>query len=1109
MRILNLWVKIFTIFLLPNLSNGQHSTKQLILTDGQNGVKSIPYRATDQCMPKMDAKNGKTYALSFRLLSEGGHCDDGLLICYPGTLNRPADSSNFKVKGSFKVVNKKDNLVDQNCSSKMEKEGILAGPTHWRGIKVYTMPNGARTRATMLEASIASSPYNLGDNINQFSIHLGGNGTDLFTMITVNHGKPFIDNEANLQNQFREQLWIGAFLREHTGLWMLGLDLLPSMEQENVKLFIARNSNCAMEASFTQSVDLIDPKEPELPTAAGSSATIDPKKPELLTAGSTNSLTTIAPKLPTTGSTNSPTTEASRSFLINLIEPAKIVINATTDDKLKNITVQLLQSDGDAMGKDGTVVMEFTIGTTEDAKVLLPKTASNVIKNSKLLVGSHKMLLEISIFNYCYAISLNGNRLGGFFWPTRWWKGLPLKKIKSIKLNGQMLLLEDPRVEKLAGDEFKNITFPPVEFSLPINFNGVDEQAFIINATNVTDIVVQLLQSDGDAMGKNDTVVLEFTIGTTEDAKVLLPETAPNVIKGSQLLVGSHQMLLEIYLLKYCYAISLNGNQTGKFFCSKQWWKGNKVTSIKLNGQMLLLEDPRVEKLAGDEFKNISHPPVKLPKRWPIAGFRKNSTFLFRVQLLNPSSGFKITFSNNPRFGRITDQTAFVVEVVDLKRVELSVYYDGKAHPEQATRKDSSFNPGDAYEFFISVSERFYGIRLNGEELFEKYSNSMPFCDDMKFVKVEGDAVLLVEPELHVPPPELKNMLNYGDKVVIDGKVGIDIKTIDVYFTRHSMHCSKIYDVVILMKFDVQTGQIESRHKLHQQNEWQQCATGISRTLYLSPKKPSNLETTYKSLNLEFFIANHIYCGRSDSAAWVYVCPSYAYFEPRTGFTTSIQAWAIDHITVQANGSSIDTLQTRVEKASSGEGQFEYYSNTQELFPLLWKRIQFTQVIKKEGEVDNYSVFVNMTLEGELKSDSEVCINFLNEALEVHKIFGTTVLQIKLHNSMLSFNSFFSWPAQTWLVPEQNQSYTFAMDPKIVQKMHYLFEIRVTNSEFYMKLDGKEMDVNQKVLKYPVDPSIRNIDIQVITVELEEIKLAAGTEVEVKCQPEERCVNHK
>ncbi|KAI3420795.1 hypothetical protein GPALN_014416 [Globodera pallida] len=256
MRVSNLWLKVFIIFVLPNLSNGQLSTKPFKLTDGQNGVKSIPYRATNQCMPKMDAKHGKTtYGLAFRLHSRGGHCDDGLLICYPGMLNRHVDSSlDFKVKGLFQIDNKKDNKVNQFCSSKMQKEGISAGQTLWRGIKVYTMPNGTQNRQTMLEASVASHPfvfkidYNLGTNVSQFFIHLGGNGTDLLTMITVNDGKPFTDNESNLQKQFFEQFWNGAFLKEHTGLWVLGLDVLPSMEQQNVKLFIARDCNCTMEA---------------------------------------------------------------------------------------------------------------------------------------------------------------------------------------------------------------------------------------------------------------------------------------------------------------------------------------------------------------------------------------------------------------------------------------------------------------------------------------------------------------------------------------------------------------------------------------------------------------------------------------------------------------------------------------------------------------------------------------------------------------------------------------------------------------------------------------------------------------------------------------------
>ncbi|KAI3413155.1 hypothetical protein GPALN_010657 [Globodera pallida] len=47
-----------------------------------------------------------------------------------------------------------------------------------------------------------------------------------------------------------------------------------------------------------------------------------------------------------------------------------------------------------------------------------------------------------------------------------------------------------------------------------------------------------------------------------------------------------------------------------------------------------------------------------------------------------------------------------------------------------------------------------------------------------------------------------------------------------------------------------------------------------------------------------------------------------------------------------------------------------------------------------------------MTLEERLKPDSEVRINFFNEALEFHDLFGTTVLRVTLRNNTLSFNSF-------------------------------------------------------------------------------------------------------
>uniref|UniRef100_A0A914H4V9 Galectin domain-containing protein n=1 Tax=Globodera rostochiensis TaxID=31243 RepID=A0A914H4V9_GLORO len=994
MRFLNIWVKIFTTFLVPTLSNGQLSTNPFYLTDGQNGVKSIPYRATDQCMPKMEAKHGKTYGLSFRLHSQGEHCDDGLLICYPGMLMRHYStgigSSAFKVKGTFQVGNEKNGSVFPKM------RGFFGGK--------MTVTDTERLRAW--------------DKL------------ILITMFFFTEKKPFIDNESNLQNQFQKQFLNGAFLREHTGLWMLGLDVLPSMEKENVKLFIARNCSCSMEA---WTFPIVLPGE----------------------------------------------------------LPAKIVIKAITDDKLNNITVELLH--GDEMDKDGNVLMKITIGTTDDLTVILPGTADppNVIKGIRLHHKGHIMRLEIYLLEYCYAISLNGNRLGGLFWPKHWWNR---KEVKSIKLSGQMLLLVGPRVDALVSNEFKNISLPPVELSLPLNFNGVGEPAIVINAINVINIMVELLHED--ATGKDGDVLMKITIGKTDDLKVMLLGTTPIVFNGRRLPNGSSKILLKIYLLEYCYAISLNGNRLGGLFWPKHWWNRKEVKSIKLNGQMLLLEDPRVE------YNKKSHPPVSLPFFWPIDAFREHSTFLFRVQLLNPSKGFKIIFSNNSTFDGITDQTAFVVQVADLKRVELGVYYGGKAHPEQANRKDLSFTPGDVYEFFISVSKSFYGILLNGENLFENYTNSMPFCD-IKFVRVEGDAVVLEEPELHVPPVEkvyahaLNNtLLNYGDKIILNCTLNRIGKIMKIYLQNKDERCSKNYsDVAVLM---LEISSLEKpicSHHLHKEK-----AAGISTENVTRSKHQFLIHPFTETTVVEILMGEDGFYGKTMDRWWYKLCP---YYNPKNIniSTMPIPPWTIDHITV--NSPPFDTLQIWVEKASS---------NAEELLSMFgrnqvpWKRINFTQVIKKEG-VDsvNYSVFVNITLEGGLKPNSEVRINFFNEALEFHDLFGTTLLRVTLRKNTLSFNSFVN-QNKTWSEPEQNNNLEKLLPPNL----YFKIDVHETDgkAEFAVTLNGQDKDVDQKVLKYKCPDNVHVPGIQYITVEHENGTLAAGSaELEVRCSSEVTCVN--
>uniref|UniRef100_A0A914HQU5 Galectin domain-containing protein n=1 Tax=Globodera rostochiensis TaxID=31243 RepID=A0A914HQU5_GLORO len=1008
------------------------------LTNGQNGLKSIPYLAAYECMPKRVVIFDATYGLSLRLHSEGGHCDDGLLICYPGTLARHNSIGNgstaFKVKRTFQVGNEKNSSVFQKCANLLGKAGITHGK-HWRGIYVYTIPINATesnpTRQTFLETSLTPNAYDLGTiSPNPFYIYLGG-----------------VREFGN-----------GEFLGDDIGRRTLGLDLLPTMEQENVTLFVARNCNCTMDAWFIQPTDPRRyPTEPELPTA---------------------------------GSNNCPIKEIDQTFSIDLVGvdlPVKIAIKAITDDKLENITVELLT--GDKMDKSGNLLMQITIGTTDNLTVILPGTAPNVIENFRLPRKSHIIRLEIYLYEYCYGLALNGTETGGLFWPKHWWNR---KEVKSIKLNGQMLLLEDPRVVNLTDNEFKNISLPPVELSLPINLTGVDVPVKIaikaITDEKLENITLELLH--GDEMDKDGIVLMQIT---TDNLTVFLPGMTPIVVEGRRLYNESLHMLLEISIFNYCYSIIIN-NWVGRLFWPKDWWNRKEVTSIKslgnelagnesgsvqLNGQMVLLEDPRVE------YNKTSFTPLKPPYSWPIAGFREHSTFLFRVQLLNPSKGFKIIFSTNATFDKKTKQTAFVVQVVDLKRVELG---GGRAHPEQANRKDSFFKAGGVYEFFISVSEKFYEIRLNGANLFENYSNSMPFCD-IKYVRVEGDAVLLDNPELPAPPEQA---------------TGLNTETV---------------------------------------------AGGTHQII-----RP------YVQTSIQILMAQDGFYGKN-YWRWFKYCP---YYTPKNIniATLAIPPWTIDHITI--NGSTFETHEIYVVKEISNRFWRQHFESGKEVFDVPWKCQNFTQVIKKEG-VDrvNYSVFVNITLEQNLKPYSEVRINFFNEALEFHDLFGSTVLRMTLRNNTLSFNSFLNHN-KTWSEPTQNNSFTFEMDLKMLEnndvtpttdlieqfftntlnptenssyslnstidqmpnstfmtttdqkkllplKLFFKIDVHETDgkAEFDVTLNGQDKDVNQKVLKYQCPANAYVPDIQYITVEYENITLAAGSEVKVNCSSSEvKCTNN-
>ncbi|KAL3126209.1 hypothetical protein niasHT_005842 [Heterodera trifolii] len=189
-------------------------TEPFLLTRGNIGKVSVPYFALDQCKPyhsithdpKAESRN---FGLYFMMKHRGGHCDDGILICYPGTLMRNHMTSEFK--------------------------------------KIYIFEPMTR----------------------QLSLNFGTR-VSMFTWVTTHFGQPFHDEEFDLAEQYVNQMGYGPFLEQHVGLWLLGMDMLPWMAEEFVSLYVYRNCSCTMDAWFTRPTDENDPIEPIVPSAGSS-----------------------------------------------------------------------------------------------------------------------------------------------------------------------------------------------------------------------------------------------------------------------------------------------------------------------------------------------------------------------------------------------------------------------------------------------------------------------------------------------------------------------------------------------------------------------------------------------------------------------------------------------------------------------------------------------------------------------------------------------------------------------------------------------------------------------------------------------------------------------
>ncbi|KAL3106528.1 hypothetical protein niasHT_017585 [Heterodera trifolii] len=216
------------------------------------------YVALDQCTRWGTAQlRHNSFALRFQLT---GKCENGILICYLGSLDPSGANWAYGMSPEiqFQVPNHQESKVAEECleyQKKFDKNKNQIA-SHWHGVRVSAPKEFG---GIMIELSISKEKYNLSDTQN-FNIEFG-NPKDLMTKITDEMGREikFSKDEAIRNAYLSNKIKRDAKLRNYTGLWMLGLDVLPMNNQDKMQLHVYRDCGCEMHAWFVHPSDEVPP----------------------------------------------------------------------------------------------------------------------------------------------------------------------------------------------------------------------------------------------------------------------------------------------------------------------------------------------------------------------------------------------------------------------------------------------------------------------------------------------------------------------------------------------------------------------------------------------------------------------------------------------------------------------------------------------------------------------------------------------------------------------------------------------------------------------------------------------------------------------------------
>ncbi|KAF7636313.1 hypothetical protein Mgra_00004300, partial [Meloidogyne graminicola] len=533
-----------------------------------NGHYLIDYLISDQCIERQEYNYVESYSLHFHN-NKGYSCSkDGLIICFPSQLDGKNKQSGSTSTIQYRILNLNKNTITEICETyrqklcKKEKNNGGPGDSIWHGIQIKT--NKSNENSIILGLSVTNRKYIIG-NKEKFFIKFGSR-ENVFSELVIGSNEE--NNKINkidelLRKEFLEKARLGAYLLNYTGIWTLGIDLLPTLAKQKIHLFVYRGCGCSIDAWFKRPYNNL----PSSPSFIG------------------------------IGSKQCPAKHIENKIIkLNGFNIKKSIIIKFTTDKYAKRAEFSLQSN------DGTNMLDIYINNNSilfgpgDAEGHWYPSKISLSEKENLLEDGKEIKITIQAFKYHIIILIN-NKTISTFWSFFWWKQMPYNLINNLAIAGDFALLRP--IEMIDFDAIEHIPCPfsvhlhnVIRNKTRIAFRGIINQNAKIGATvlrlhiNFNKNLTSWSSYYGTQLFilKNISSIFGFKKGQPFELIIVVTDHSIN------------------NNINVKYSAFVNGEFIGRAIGKLPLWN---INWIRVNGQMTLLQEPVVDYYLCGEVSNF------------------------------------------------------------------------------------------------------------------------------------------------------------------------------------------------------------------------------------------------------------------------------------------------------------------------------------------------------------------------------------------------------------------------------------------------------------------------------------------------------------------------